>query len=475
MISRLSFFLFLFALMGPVLGDGGYVSKSVLEPVEIPRQMAALSYAEGRETLTVWNTVRAADQELAWVLPLPAVPDVVQETPAAAFRVLQMACAPRVNVDGGAGFVVVVVSIFVAFLAWVFLFERRPLRGMLHYSEWIMVLAGLFLAYLLFHGPGKLMGGGTATSAVGVEVLQVGQVGNYETTVVRGDSPEALSQWLESHGFASFDEVGKKAIGEYVAEQWVFLCAKLKKSTAGEAGTHPLTVRFPSPELVYPMRLTRGAGTVPVDLFVVGENWVADPSGRLAQVITVDENRRTDWGWFSCVRAFRQQMMSARETGEPNELLVPVGRDLLLDALVSQGRCLTHLQGTFSPGSDWSDIKFMAGAEIKEPRNLVTPRHLLALALSYTMPIGSGLMLFMGFMARRGSLPGKRPARRWGRSVLLAIAVSYGMTLLVLSLGMRIVPAEQTTNQGRKGADSFTMGVVEWLRSLGGKIEFPNF
>ena len=49
--------------------DGGFKGL-VAKPVEIPQQIAVMSYGEGKETLTIWNTVQAESAELAWVLPL---------------------------------------------------------------------------------------------------------------------------------------------------------------------------------------------------------------------------------------------------------------------------------------------------------------------------------------------------------------------------------------------------------------------
>ena len=52
---------------------------------------------------------------------------------------------------------------------------------------------------------------------------------------------------------------------------------------------------------------------------------------------------------------------------------VPAGRDALLDSLMVSGGQITHLQGTFSPGSDWSDITLMpadAPQKIPEPNSI---------------------------------------------------------------------------------------------------------
>ena len=79
------------------MGDSNML---VLKPVAIPQQLAVVSHREGKETLTNWNTVQAESRELAWVLPLPAVPELVQETHPAALRMLQMICAPPVIAGG---------------------------------------------------------------------------------------------------------------------------------------------------------------------------------------------------------------------------------------------------------------------------------------------------------------------------------------------------------------------------------------
>ena len=102
-----------------------------------------------------------------------------------------------------------------------------------------------------------------------------------QTTVISGDSAAEVNQWLTSNGFAAFSGIQITGVEEYLAKKWVFLCAKLKAQPAGLTEIPPLTVRFATPEAVYPMRLTQGAGTVPVDLYVIGRSWMADPTGRL--------------------------------------------------------------------------------------------------------------------------------------------------------------------------------------------------
>jgi Uncharacterized protein conserved in bacteria (DUF2330) len=478
---RLVSFLILLLCMGPAAGDGKYVSRSRLKPVEIPRQMAALSHAEGWETLTIWNTVKAADEELAWVLPLPAAPEVIQETPAAAFRVLQMACAPAVNVDegfGSAALGVWVASIFAACFGVSLLLARRPSKGLCHPWERLLVAVGLGVtSMVLFVSGGRIMAPRSTPTAAGVEVLEEGQVGNYETTVVRGDSPAELSAWLNSHGFSALDEVGGKAVGEYVAEGWVFLCAKLKKGIAGAAGTHPLTVRFPSPELVYPMRLTQGSGTVPVDLFVLGGNWVADPSGRVAQVMTVEDGRRSGpSAAYPTLREIRDVIGEGRVEGETARRFVPAGRDLLLDALVANGSCLTHLQGIFTVGSDWSDLKFVTGTEKQEPLNLVTREHLSGHFRSLLAPVGSGVLLFMSFLARVRAPRGKKPAQRQLLLFPVLLAVVFA-TMWGKFYNNRVFVEPAQVVKSSRGAGSFSKSVKDWLDALtvGTKSEGRQF
>jgi hypothetical protein len=88
--------LFLLFTIARAFGDGAYKHLHLVEPAEIPQQSAVIGFAEGKETLTIWNTVEAKGQDLAWVLPLPAKPDLIRPSHPNAFKLLRWMTAPEV-------------------------------------------------------------------------------------------------------------------------------------------------------------------------------------------------------------------------------------------------------------------------------------------------------------------------------------------------------------------------------------------
>lgn len=92
-----------------------------------------------------------------------------------------------------------------------------------------------------------------------VQVLRVTDLGPLEATVLTADDPEALTGWLDEHGYVMKDALAE-VIEPYVEEGWAFVAVKLTlegKTLNGDLP--PLTVTFDSEELVYPMRMSSAA------------------------------------------------------------------------------------------------------------------------------------------------------------------------------------------------------------------------
>ena len=459
--------------------DGGF-KYEVLKPVAIPQQLAVLSHREGKETLTIWNTVKAESQELAWVLPLPAVPELIQETHPAALRMLQMVCAPPVIAGGSDELATIFKSIPLCFLllcgAWLML-SKRPMKD----SVFWVILLNLILVFSLFslYLQGKIMGGG-GTSVAGVKVLLAQTAGNYETTVISGDSAEQVNQWLTSQGFTPFEGVELKVVGDYISEKWVFLCAKVKTGAKGLIETHPVTVRFPVAQPVYPMRLTAGAGTVPVDLYTIGNTPMVDPGGRLKPARIVDHRRqnldRTRMLPLGQLLDFMAEARAGVDSGEagpmfdPNYLpFVPAGRDALLDSLMACGSQITHLQGTFSPGSDWSDITLMPADAPSEDTGtkLYTWVGLIEQKILSLGWLGALTFLLVGFLARLTTSGVRHPHPGWPMAAGLALLVAF-LFLMPRWNEIRIADASNVVEPGNKDNSAGTH-FKAWLKALAAK------
>lgn len=229
--------------------DGILISQRSIKPLEIPRQTGVILHRDGKETLTIWNTVQAEASQVAWVLPLPAVPEVIQQTDPAAVRLLQMVAAPQMIIRrawglGGWIFASIVLTVGIGLLL-----KRRPLKAtgqrcgivMVLLLIWI-ILSALFASY----GSVLMAEGAPVTNVEGVRLLAAQEVGNYDTTVVSGDSAEKVNGWLSANGFMAFTENQAAVVHDYLSKRWVFLCVRLKVSAAGLTAVHPLTVRFAS-------------------------------------------------------------------------------------------------------------------------------------------------------------------------------------------------------------------------------------
>lgn len=469
-----------------VSADGIIVNERTVKPLEIPQQIGVVIHRDGKETLTVWNTVRAESQQMAWVLPLPAVPETIQETDPAAIRMLQLVGAPRLRLVSAEGFSVLVAALLVLFRALACLWWKRPVNPLM--SEWeifIGILMGAIFFSALFSGYGTIMTAGGDSDVAGVRVLVAQEAGSYQTTVISGNSASEVNEWLTSNGFAAFGGIQMAGVEEYIAKKWVFLCAKLKTAAPGLTGIHPLTVRFATPEAVYPMRLTQGAGTVPVDLYVIGGSWMADATGRLKQITTSDIHRRFGREFprslGEAVEVLKEARLRPSEPApvpadfldykyEETGLLIPPGRDALLDALMEEGHYITHLGGTFTPEHDWSDVTLTPSKTGAPPVRYRT-RGLLAWEVVYGKWGGFCVLavLVMGLTARSKTKPGQRPGLKWS-------LVTAGLVLALLLWGFQVesvdtvfVDPARTMRPHRGGPDSFQGLINSWMRSITAK------
>ncbi len=108
-----------------------------------------------------------------------------------------------------------------------------------------------------------------------VRIVRQEAVGMYEVAVIEAGSPAALKKWMDEHGYKYPDGMDK-ACEEYVKDRWCFVAVKTKVGAKGGADPQPaqrdvnvklpagstfdghvqaMGFRFPTDELVVPMRL----------------------------------------------------------------------------------------------------------------------------------------------------------------------------------------------------------------------------
>lgn len=274
------------------LADGG-VFLRVDTRANLPDQQAMIVYLNGLEALAIETRAQAAGEEIAWVVPLPSVPEVSPAT-TGTFPTLRAACAPRRmdvpwQLAASLGWLLMVVLCLFAPKG----FERRST-----FAACIFML--LCLCCLLMPTLGKSRG----LSGDGVEVVDRSIVGSYEVSTINAANGDSIAAWLNTNGFA-IPADAKPAIDAYTKEGWCFVACKLRRDNAGESllTPHPLVFRFKADRVVYPMRLTGAVNTgdLSLELYVFANSeasvdgmetrysqWVIGPRSTL----TIDDPQR---------------------------------------------------------------------------------------------------------------------------------------------------------------------------------------
>ncbi|WUH78525.1 DUF2330 domain-containing protein [Streptomyces sp. NBC_00435] len=109
----------------------------------------------------------------------------------------------------------------------------------------------------------------------GVGVVGRERLGDFDVARLTATDPDALGDWLETNGFKLPDGLTAD-LKPYVDQRWEYVAVRLVPREAGGAlrGTlDPLLIRFESDRLVYPMRLSRRAGSAQsLGLYVLADH-----------------------------------------------------------------------------------------------------------------------------------------------------------------------------------------------------------
>ena len=331
-----SFLAAIWLTAGQVYADGGGFAKSSPKSyspkVEIPDQQALIQWTNGVEHLVVETSFLGEGTNFAWVLPLPAPPEV-KATSADFFAdmrglfeprlisevnryYLAMLCAAGclfliVRVGMGPalrltnflvclGVVAIAVSwssglrevvwgfeVLVLYLvlgvysyirSWESLFWiERCAIPVLHIS-FLFIIIPFFGGHIRDRFYSMAVGGETQASVQErVRVLSVEHAGVFDVTTIRGADPQALLEWLRNRGYSVPDSVGP-VVRKYINEGWVFVASEVRRGTSARTTTalHPLAFRFPASRPVYPLKLTGAVSQqTRVDLYVLGQRRAA--------------------------------------------------------------------------------------------------------------------------------------------------------------------------------------------------------
>ena len=248
------------------IGDGIYLPERAIQKLpEIPSQQAVIAWRAGVETLVIASELNSQAQSLGWLIPLPALPTSIDKADAGGLKTLQICIQPEITHDlSRATTRLCVGAVLVVLIGWAIAFQSRRLANVVA----VLVLLLLFYA-MLFTTLGVPV---RVNASTGLVVQKTARVGAYDISIVHAAKPGELNDWLTANQFAPLPSSSDAAVTQYIRDKWVFAAIKLRREQAGRNTPHPLKMQFPSPQAVYPMKLTALAGTTPqFDLFIVGE------------------------------------------------------------------------------------------------------------------------------------------------------------------------------------------------------------
>jgi hypothetical protein len=350
-MNGLTIWLLLLWLIGAgpaAFADGKVFSRhEVRVKIEIPNQQALIHFADNIEDLVIETSFLGEGTNFAWVVPLPAAPEI-EPVPVSFFPSLQQAFQPRLIHEVPRYYFGVLFFFGLFFLGWRSLKDEVPWASDLpvclllaagvgiYGKNWLLgliafccllyaricirstanltlvLVSGMVAAAgvaLLSDGTGfgyiTLMGSETGgRTDAGVDVVSVQRAGVFDSTTIRGSDPRAVMKWLEINGYDSPESV-YPAIQRYVQDGWVFVASKVWCNNAAAALTslHPLAFKFAARAPVYPLRLTAvDNGACAIDLYVFGDQRAATRHFRAARCDRVAQNvqllpddRRNSW------------------------------------------------------------------------------------------------------------------------------------------------------------------------------------
>jgi hypothetical protein len=403
---------------GAALGDGCFIPAAAVRKIpEIPAQRAILSWKDGIETLVISSALDSESQQLGWIIPLPAVPTVMEKADPGSLKTLNFCVQPLLTHDLWLGIKGVSILLGVLILVVVtFLFRRKRLLALLVLLMILLILGSLLLG--LFLTASLSAGGGFHPTTVRVE--KTVQVGAYVVTVVQATRATDLGDWLKQNGFAELPGAAGPIVESYIRDRWVFAAVKLTRDEAGQNSPHPLKLVFPSAKAVYPMKLTALAGGKPmIELFVV-----ADQQATLAELPTEFSDRfaLTTYSWGRSNVPYFVADTTGIKIGHPE--VVP---------LLWNGCVLTKLSGRIAPADMTRDFDLAWQAPQPHRQHFFTTPGAMQAALLVFVVLGGGFAL-VSVIVYRNRL--RQDGGRWfyfARRLLPGLALMAVVSVVVFS------------------------------------------
>lgn len=197
---------------GMVRADGMVISKP-MKIISETGQRAVIWHEGGTETLILSTSFKGDPEEFAWIIPVPARPDVSAGKDEL-FTALDDYVRPR--------------------------YDDRvavPLMG----------ISGLSVR---------------DSYTPSVNVLQTKKVDIYDIAVLEANDAGALSKWLTDNGY-EYPANRDLLLKHYINKKWFFVAAKVSAEAVGYTGSSlatghatPLSITFASEHIVYPLKIS---------------------------------------------------------------------------------------------------------------------------------------------------------------------------------------------------------------------------
>ena len=204
------------AVASAVTADGGMFPPPGVSIYE-PFQYAVIEHDGSTETLHLLVHVTGDSTEFGWIIPLPANPEISEDTVSLFEEILDMT-----NPDYGYGF------------------------GCM--------------------GPtyGGGLGGGKWYEHV--DIISEGSVGILDWTTLAAQDPAELFTWLRDNGFPITDTTDTSSaqdslravdiFADYISRDWIFVVFTVNALPDPDVNLQPVVFTFPSSDIVYPMKIS---------------------------------------------------------------------------------------------------------------------------------------------------------------------------------------------------------------------------
>lgn len=182
---------------------------------------ALVQYDAGTETITLSMSINGSSKKAAWIMPVPAEAKVELGDDQLFYQLNRM---------------------------------TRP-KTVVRKTYWPFRDLGIM------GGRGDYAG--APAPGAGVDVRQQMVLGPFQVARLGGSSGTAVTDWLRTNGYVVPATLAAN-LTPYLTEKWEIVAVKLAPKRDGESlsgSTPPLRLTFASDEIVYPMRLSKGATT----------------------------------------------------------------------------------------------------------------------------------------------------------------------------------------------------------------------